>query len=109
MSWTRKWFARALQLCGHASDTDHEVLQKQSMNIARRPSLLAVPLAFALLLATAALGQQPNGSVRGELSDSSGAVLPGVNVVATVNNHIFGSTVTDEKGAFVLEELPPRP
>ena len=66
----------------------------------------------ALCLALAALGgvataQSTTGRISGTVLDSSGAVLPGVTVSVTESRIGFTqSTVTDDRGAYVLVALP---
>jgi hypothetical protein len=63
------------------------------------------------VITVAAFGQGvniTNGSINGQVTDSSGAVLPGVTVTAT--NADTGQTrsgVTDNKGEYSLNLLPP--
>jgi hypothetical protein len=50
------------------------------------------------------------GVVRGEVTDSSGGVLPGVTVVATgVEGALLATTVTDGKGGYVFRDLSAGP
>jgi hypothetical protein len=47
------------------------------------------------------------GSVRGEVADASGGVLPGVTVVATgADGRVVATAVTDGAGSFVVSALP---
>lgn len=49
-----------------------------------------------------------DATVRGEVTDISGGVLPGVVVVATAGDgRVAGQTVTDEVGRYELRALPP--
>ena len=51
--------------------------------------------------------QAADGVVRGEVIDSSGAVLPGVTVTATTaDGRVLATTVTDGVGRYVLSGLP---
>src|SRR5437870_4918928 len=68
-----------------------------------------VPLFLTLLLAGAAnLGAQSNtGRVSGTVTDSSGAVLPGVTVTVTQQGTGLSRTATtDANGAYVFVSLP---
>ncbi len=68
-------------------------------------------LSAALLLALTALpaaGQETTGAVAGTVTDSSGAVLPGVTVVASGSALPAGSrALTNEKGRYRFPALPP--
>jgi len=63
--------------------------------------------AFAVLcLAASAAAQVNTGQISGTVKDSSGGVLPGVTITVTnVNTNISQTTVTDDKGAFVMTGL----
>lgn len=66
-------------------------------------------LAFVLtaLGATVIAGQPAASVVRGQVTDSSGGVLPGVTVVATLDGRILTTGVTDGSGGVVLKVPPP--
>lgn len=71
-----------------------------------RSRLVALCL-FLLMFATAALGQSDRGTITGTVSDATGAVIPGVSVIAT--NTETGSryeTVSTETGNYTLVQLP---
>jgi len=60
-----------------------------------------------LLCSTVAAGQPAAGLARGQVTDNSGGVLPGVTVVAAAaDGRILKATVTDASGVFVLRALP---
>ena len=63
------------------------------------------------VITVAAFGQGvniTNGSINGQVTDSSGAVLPGVTVTATnADTGQTRSAVTDSKGEYSLNLLPP--
>jgi carboxypeptidase family protein len=62
------------------------------------------------LCSVTAAAQSVHGSIRGGVSDSSGAVLPGVTVVALAGNgEILATAVTNETGDYSLTSLPPGP
>ena len=65
-------------------------------------------LALAVLASASPIfAQTPSGIVRGEVTDASGGVLPGVTVVATrVDGRVITTTVTDAVGRYVLRALP---
>lgn len=74
-----------------------------------RPSILAI-LAILAASSTGATAQSLEGSVRGAVTDGSGAVLPGVTVAALAGDgKILGATVTDETGGYALGALPAGP
>ena len=57
-----------------------------------------------------ARAQSTTGLVLGTVRDADGAVLPGVAVVAiNAGTNARNETVTDERGGFVLAQLPPAP
>ncbi len=70
----------------------------------------AIPVAFAVLLLPGALFSQnlSSGSISGTVTDTSGAALPGVTVVAMSPALQVGQvdTVTDAEGLYRLPELP---
>src|SRR5256714_8652461 len=60
-----------------------------------------------LLLASTNVWAQATAQINGNIADSSGAVLPGVTVVAIQTSTGFRrEVVTDEKGAYSLLNLP---
>ena len=64
-------------------------------------------IVFAAFGSTAIAGQPAAGVARGQVTDSSGGVLPGVTVVATIDGRVLTTGVTDGTGAVVLNALPP--
>jgi hypothetical protein len=72
----------------------------------RTAATLAVITLF-IMCSIGAVAQSASGVVRGEVSDSSGGVLPGVTVVATAaGGRILATAVTDGSGRFVFRALP---
>jgi hypothetical protein len=66
---------------------------------------IAVAVLAIAAICTSAFAQ--SASVRGEVTDSSGGVLPGVIVIAiTPDGGIAGQTVTDGTGRYELHALP---
>jgi hypothetical protein len=64
--------------------------------------LSAASLSFA--------AQPSGGSIRGDVTDSSGGVLPGVTVVALGSDgRVLASTVTSDTGEYVIDGLPAGP
>src|SRR5262245_58018973 len=73
-------------------------------------------LAIGLLLATLSLpvgharGQVTTATLYGVVHDSSGAIVPGVNVTVThQGTNLVRETVSDERGEFALPALPAGP
>ncbi|MGH9328981.1 MAG: carboxypeptidase-like regulatory domain-containing protein, partial [Vicinamibacterales bacterium] len=64
-------------------------------------------LASLLLLAGPALAQRSNATIRGTVTDSTQAVLPGATVTAeNQDTGLTRSTVTNSAGAYSLSDLP---
>jgi hypothetical protein len=75
-----------------------------------RHSWTFVLLLACLLGGTAATAQDFRGAVAGRVTDSSGAVLPGVTVTVTnKNTNVSNDTVTNETGTYSLSYLQPGP
>jgi outer membrane receptor protein involved in Fe transport len=77
----------------------------------RRRSHSLQAFTLALLLAPALVRAQTNvGQIAGRVTDSSGAVLPGVTVTATSERTSLTQTsVTDAQGGYVFASLPAGP
>ena len=76
--------------------------------------LLATTLATAaltlFLCPTVSAAQAAKGVVRGQVTDASGGLLPGVTVVAIApSGQVLATTVSDRAGAFVVRDLPAGP
>jgi hypothetical protein len=66
-----------------------------------------IALAASALTAGAALAQAPTAQISGRVTDSSGGVLPGVDIVVTnTDTGLTRSTVTNETGVYTLPSLP---
>src|SRR5882762_3587398 len=84
---------------------------------ARKPSmrlpattLATAVVAIFVICSTVTAAQTLQGVVRGEVTDSSGGVLPGVTVVAAAaDGRLLVTTVTDGAGGFVFRALPAGP
>src|SRR5262245_60394380 len=64
-------------------------------------------LFYLVLSALPAFAQSDRGTVTGTVSDTSGAVIPGVSIVATnVENSARYETVSTETGNYTLPQLP---
>jgi hypothetical protein len=70
-----------------------------------------VAIALVALCSTIAGAQADSkGVVRGEVTDSSGGLLPGVTVVVTApDGRVLATTVSDGKGGFVFRGMPVGP
>ena len=77
----------------------------------RRTLTVSALIALIFMLSTApASAQLATAGLNGRVTDSSGAVLPGVTVNATQTaTGLLRTAVTDDAGAYVLSNLPPGP
>src|SRR6185503_20645494 len=75
------------------------------------PSLVMLALVLPLTAGPASASPQEfRGSIRGTVSDASGAVLPGVTVTVTnTETKIAQTTVTDSEGRYQVLYLNPGP
>lgn len=65
-------------------------------------------LTLSILLAGMAAGQANRASITGTVTDSSGAVIGGVDVVArNVDTNVETATITNEDGEYLVPNLPP--
>lgn len=72
-------------------------------------SIRSTTVLLVLALSTASMGAA-NGIIRGEVTDTSGALLPGVTVTVTAaDGRVLGSTLTDGVGRYTLPAVPPGP
>jgi hypothetical protein len=68
----------------------------------------AIAVAVCVLMASTAWSQTDAAKIVGSISDTSGAVIPGVNVIVTSEKTGSERTaLTDEKGFFVITPLTP--
>src|SRR5262249_29452751 len=74
----------------------------------RLPAALVLAIvALFVIAAGSAAADDGRGAVRGAITDTSGAALPGVTVVATSpDGRVLATTVTDPTGAYELGALP---
>src|SRR5205823_13970584 len=103
--WPRSssWSSRETRSCGK---TPVHISLEGGIVLIRVVSrgLLAACCVFSAALAAA---QTNTGQISGTVKDTSGAVLPGVTVTVTnVGTNIARTTITDDKGAFVVTSLP---
>ncbi len=77
------------------------------MSLVRRIAVLALGISFNFTIASSAFAQRTTGDISGTVTDTTGAVLPGVTVTAVCTETNFTrSAVTDAEGGFSLRELP---
>ncbi|MGI8785293.1 MAG: TonB-dependent receptor [Acidobacteriota bacterium] len=73
----------------------------------KRTGLLFL-LVVILLTVTTAWAQEYRGSIAGQVTDTSGAVIPGVQVTATnVATNNVSTTVSNDDGTYKITYLPP--
>lgn len=70
---------------------------------------IALLACFAVGFTPAASGQSDGtASIRGEVADPTGAVIPGATVIAlTTAGKLAGQAISDSSGAYVIHGLPP--
>jgi len=74
----------------------------------RKYSRTAILGIFALLVGyTSGFGQSGTGSVRGQVTDPSGAVVPGITVTVVDANGAAQQAQTDEEGRYDFQKLAP--
>ena len=72
-------------------------------------SIRSTAVLLILALTIAPLGAA-NGIIRGEVTDTSGGLLPGVTVTVTAaDGRVLGTTLTDGVGRYTLPAVPPGP
>lgn len=74
------------------------------------PKMLPRLLTFCSLccaISAALLAQQPAGTIRGQVTDESGALVPGAKVTATGPGGVVKATTSENDGAYVLSPLAP--
>lgn len=76
-------------------------------NYSWSPARVALAALFAVIVTAAPVFAQATAQISGTVKDSTGAVLPGVTVIATqTSTGITRETVTNDAGAYVLTSLP---
>jgi Carboxypeptidase regulatory-like domain/TonB dependent receptor/TonB-dependent Receptor Plug Domain len=71
-----------------------------------RYALLA--MSFTLCFATVAFGQRTTGDIEGKVTDTNGAVVPGVSITVTGITVGFSRTIqSDSQGEFRVQQIPP--
>src|SRR5262245_55702643 len=99
------WTARR---CKHPPCSDRGGRDPGGRKVRTRSlSLLAMAVLLLPVVAFAQGGAGSTGTIQGEVTDTSGAVLPGVNVTATSTAQIGTRTaVTNAQGIYRLPGLP---
>jgi hypothetical protein len=63
---------------------------------------------LCMLFATVAYAQSPTtGAIQGVITDKGGDAVPGVTVIVTASGVSTQSSITDERGAYKIANLPP--
>src|SRR3984957_17181801 len=84
------------------------VLQVSRPRISAATLIIALVIATLLALPATLLGQAYFGTVSGELTDSTGAVVEGANVVLTDQQKGFTfHTTSDNSGRYLFRSVPP--
>src|SRR5262249_54625633 len=73
----------------------------------RRALMLSAAVSLAAIVTLAVVAAQSTGTIRGVITDSSGAVLPGVTVTISGAGTAERRAVTNEKGEFVFVGVAP--
>jgi hypothetical protein len=64
-------------------------------------------MSVILCLATAVFGQRTTGDIEGKVTDTNGAVVPGISITVTGINVGFSRTVqSDSQGEFRVQQIP---
>lgn len=76
----------------------------------KRQTLIRMLVGFVLFIACGVVWAQSTAQINGAVTDSSGAVLPGVEITATqVDTGLVRNVVSNETGAYTLTNLPVGP
>src|SRR5687767_11313183 len=87
-------------------DTIHQTFHHPPA-MKRTLAAISVVACVSILTAASALAQVPTGQISGRVTDSSGAVLPGVDVTVTqTDTGLKRSTVTNDSGQYAIPSLP---
>lgn len=106
------WTEPLLSSCSPPNDFSHErgwilLLAKSSERRENNMNVVRNVLAFAMLACLSSSAQQITGSIRGTVTDPSGAVIQGAAVTARqAETSLSRTTTTDRSGNYVLLELP---
>jgi hypothetical protein len=78
-----------------------------AVGIRQISAILSIVLGVGIVAPSVVAAQVSTGQISGRVTDTSGAVLPGVSVTATqTDTQAVRTTVTNEVGAFTLANLP---
>src|SRR6185503_10937175 len=99
---------------GHYEPQSRTPLGRRSEGMTRpatsRAVLPSILFVVSVLMSAPAWAQLSTAELNGRVTDSSGAVLPGVTVTATQTaTGLERTAVTDGEGAYLLTNLPPGP
>ncbi len=84
------------------------LIREAGIPMMRLPATPLAVIALVVMCSTVIADRPAQGAARGQVTDSSGGVLPGVTVVATdTDGRILTTSVTDGSGGFVFPALPP--
>lgn len=73
-----------------------------------RKNPLLLPLVAAMLLAVTSWSQSFTASIRGTVTDATGAAVPGAKVILVeTDRNVNHPTVTDQQGRYVVAALQP--
>src|SRR5262245_28639903 len=87
---------------GHVSNSRKQIGEENM----RRSALAGV--LFCLVVSAHAFAQSTNATVSGTVQDATGAVLPGVEIVAKNNGTgVVSNALSNESGAYSFTTLPP--
>src|SRR5690349_4516713 len=76
----------------------------------KRLLIVSLVLVFSLTIASTGLWAQATAQITGLVRDSSGAVLPGVEVKATqAETGVVRTAISNETGNYILPNLPTGP
>ncbi|MGA7568724.1 MAG: carboxypeptidase regulatory-like domain-containing protein [Terriglobales bacterium] len=77
-------------------------------NSIRRLCVVILPLFLLIIAPVLVPAQNPNGALRGEIQDATGARIPGASVIVrSVGSSITRETIANDRGEFRIEGLLP--
>lgn len=86
------------------------LIREARIPLMRVPAATLAIVTLVVMCSTVAADQPAQGVARGQVTDSSGGVLPGVTVVATATDgRILKTAVTDGSGGYGFRALPAGP
>src|SRR5271167_4537474 len=84
----------------------HSPIGRQA-SLTEKGSVWIVAFLFLVLMTAAAAAQAPTGTVRGRVTDPSGAVIPQVSLMATTSDGRSITVVTNNQGVYEFKGLAP--